>query len=185
MKLLIPLMLLLVLASGSHIPELNKYPGLENSAEKYLGNHETKIVNLDFSREIILHDQGLTSLKLNIASDDNYKGKLLVYDKLPKDFINDFDNLLLDVNTEYTIIDNDPIIVHYIENFDNKFTIEYLFTGKIPYNLSLIENPVFAKPINLPDSRPLSYLLMFIGLLVILYLIQEIRNIRLRGVKIR
>ena len=180
--LFILIILFINLVYATHIIELKAYPKLEENIEKYLGNHDVKITKLEYSREIILHEQNLTTLKLTIKHYN--KNKLIVYDILPRDFINDANEFILDVNTNYTILNNN-IVLHYIDNFNKDFTIEYLITGKRNYNVENFQEPIFLKPINLPDSRPFSYLLVFFGIIFVLYLIKKIKNTKLRGVRIR
>ena len=178
--LFILIILFINVVYASHIIELKNYDKLEENIEKYLGNHNVKIIKLENNREIILHEQNLTTIKLNINKYN--KNKLIVYDILHGDF--DANEFILDVNTNYTILSNN-IVLHFIDNFNKDFTIEYLITGKRNYNLENFQEPIFLKPINLPDSRPLSYLLVFFGIIFVLYLIKKIKSTKLRGIRIR
>ncbi len=180
-KIFILMFLFLITTVGaSHIPELLAYPKLQESIEFYLGNHDAKFVKLDYSREVIVHKENLTTLKLNIKH-KNFN-KLLVYDILPKGL--DAQNDILDFNTNYTILENN-VILDYIPNFKNDFTIEYLIKGSKDYDVNEIKEPLFIKPINLPDSRITLYILSFFSIILIIYIINKIRSIRLRGVRIR
>jgi|SRR3989344_2742619 len=188
MKKLIILIILILLSNlviASHLPEINNYPALEKILEKYFGNHNAKAVKLEYSREIIVHKQNLTSYKLNIKYKELRDNKLIVYDILPKKFMDNANEIILDVNTNHTILDNDPIIVHYIANFNNDFTIDYLLTGTRNYNIEEIQEPIFFKSIILPDLRLWIFLLIFSGVIFIFYIIKKIKKVKLKGVRIR
>lgn len=186
-KLLIFLILILLsnFVIASHLPEINDYRGLAEILEKYLGNHNAKTVKLEYSREIIAHEQNLTSYKLNIKYKKLRNNELIVYDILPKEFMDNANEIILDVNTNHTILNNDPIVVHYIANFNSDFTIDYLLTGTRNYNVEDIQEPIFFKSTFLPDLRAWIFLSIIIGIIFIFYIIKKIKKVKLRGVLIR
>ena len=183
LSLLMIFILLSTLVIASHISEINNYQVLEKTAEEYLGNHNVKLVEVEYNRELD-YEKDLTILKINIKYKKLNDNKLIVYDSLPKSFISNAEKSILDTNTNYKIF-NDTIVIHYIDNFKEDFTIEYIIIGDVNYNVENFPEPIFFKSINLPDSRLLVFLLIIFGIIFIFYIIQKIKKVKLKGVRIR
>ena len=171
------------LVIASHIPEINNYFELEKTAEEYLGNHNIKLVKLEYNRELN-YEKDLTILKINIKYKKLNDNKLIIYDSLPKNFISDAEKLILDTNTNYKIF-NETAVIHYIDNFKDDFTVEYIIIGNINYNVEDFSEPIFFKSINFPDLRLWVFLLIIFGVIYIFYIIKKIKKVKLRGVLIR
>ena len=189
-KILLMFILLSSLAYASHPEELDANPKLMSFIDDSFGNHDVRIVNLKYAREVKV-EGSITILQLSVKQSGIISKGLIVYDTIPKELVSNAKTDIISVNTQHAVIENDPIIAHYISNFSQDMVIEYRISKKLPpslQNITFTSPPLFIisvdkdrelgeKFVNIYDSLFIVYAFMLFGLVTIIFLIVKLRNL--------
>ena len=187
--ILLMVILLSILAYASHPDELDANPKLMSFIEDSFGNHDVRIVNLKYAREVKV-EGSVTILRLSLKQSGIVSKGLIVYDTIPKELVSNAKTDITNINTQYSVIENDPIIAHYITNFSQDMAIEYRISKKLPsslQNITFTSPPLFIisvdkdrelgeKFVNIYDSLFIVYAFMLFGLVTIIFLIVKLRK---------